>query len=333
MSQIKQITNEAKAIRSNNPGMSWQTALKKAGEYFRKGTTATKKAVKTVRKTYAKAKKSYCKPTTKKRVVKRKTMPKTLSGFSFRKFDDFAMEKGFKYKFSSLDTFLKFIVKNEKELFGRKITNLDWFDILDKYPALIDVMSYAKIDTDPLEDWDGAIEYWDNFLRKNRQPMRIKSVLPAKTSGIKKPTKRPTKKVPNRSIHKDTKSHNVRISVVSGVPKKGKTFGATPGPVDMDAVVEIELFIENDGQLYRQQTYPILKNLTKKYLKGTYNVDRAADLFRYLIDNGMKKYHKEYGGRGSKWFQLLSTSDRQWLAEKMAKDTLIELNSGNRWEL
>ncbi len=32
----KQITSEAKRIRKNNPGMKWQTAMKKAGKSYKK---------------------------------------------------------------------------------------------------------------------------------------------------------------------------------------------------------------------------------------------------------------------------------------------------------
>lgn len=188
------------------------------------------------------------------------------------------------------------------------------------------------------------------------------------------------------STHKDTKSHNVNVKVVSGMKKKsekrqtgtsvkskdklypalppgkrttgkgktkhtyyerranrsdkpgsllgisniGKNIGNIPKPNDVDAVREIELFIENDYQLYRSQTNPILINLTKKFKKGTFDINKASKLFRYLIDSGMKKYHKEYGS-GKDWHKLLSTHDRQYLAEQMAKHTLIELKSGNEW--
>lgn len=130
------------------------------------------------------------------------------------------------------------------------------------------------------------------------------------------------------STHKDTKSHNVNIRVLSGSKKR---IGNVPKPYDVHAVNEIKLFIENDYQLYKSQLLPILVNLTKKYKKGTFDITKAAKLFRYLIDSGLKKYHKDYGSKGDKWFELLSTNDRQYLAEWFANDTLIELNAGNEW--
>ena len=180
----------------------------------------------------------------------------------------------------------------------------------------------------------------------------------AKSKAKKSATKKAATK--KASTHKDTKSHNVNIRVVSGTKKKavakkkvsgldkvvrrgtktnvhysrisgiGNKIGNTPLAKDMDAVREIELFIENDYQLYKSQTNPILINLTKKYKKGTFDVSKAAKLFRYLIDAGMKRYNKEYGIKND-WHKLLTTSDRQFLAEQMAKHTLIELQSGNEW--
>jgi hypothetical protein len=137
-----------------------------------------------------------------------------------------------------------------------------------------------------------------------------RSDMPNSLTGIKK--------------HYDKNSHNVNLKIMSGI-------GKIPNPYDIDAVNEIKIYIENDGNLYRQQTLPILKNLTKKYKKGTFDVVKAAKLFRYLIDNGLQKYNKEFGSKSDKWYDLLNTTDRQYLAEWFAEDTLIELQAGNFW--
>ena len=52
---------------------------------------------------------------------------------------------------------------------------------------------------------------------------------------------------------------------------------------------ELELLATNDGDLYRQQYMPIIKNLMRKRAKGTYDHDLAVKLWRYLIDNVAKK--------------------------------------------
>ena len=59
---------------------------------------------------------------------------------------------------------------------------------------------------------------------------------------------------------------------------------------------ELKLYIDNDGQLYRQRYTPIEKNLTKKMEKGKYDSKLAVKLFMYLVDDGAKKYVKDFGG-------------------------------------
>jgi hypothetical protein len=153
-------------------------------------------------------------------------------------------------------------------------------------------------------------------------------------------------------MHTDTKSHNVNIRVISGIKvkskelrkqleKKGyrlthgytvakrKSIGDLPTYRDKDAAREIELFADNDSQLYYQYRRPILINLSKKYKKGTFDVDKAAKLWRYFIDAALKKYNKEFGSRGDKWYDLLDTNDRNLLATEYAMRTKQEFDLGN----
>jgi hypothetical protein len=110
--------------------------------------------------------------------------------------------------------------------------------------------------------------------------------------------------------------------VVSGV-------GNMPKYKDQVAAREISLYADNDSQLYYQKRKPILLNLSKKYKKGTYDIDKAAKLWRYYIDAAMQKYNKEFGSRGDKWYDLLSTSDRNLLATEYAIRTKQEFDLGN----
>jgi hypothetical protein len=167
------------------------------------------------------------------------------------------------------------------------------------------------------------------------------------------PTKvKATKSKRTSEMHTDTKSHNVNIRVVSCIKvkskelrkqleKKGyklthgytvakrKRIGEMPTFSDPDAAREIELYADNDSQLYFQMRKPILINLGKKYKKGTYDIDKAAKLWRYYIEAAMKKYNKEFGSRGDKWFELLNTNDRNLLARDYAIRTKEEFELGN----
>jgi hypothetical protein len=115
--------------------------------------------------------------------------------------------------------------------------------------------------------------------------------------------------------------------VMAGI--KRKRIGAMPTFSDPDAAREIELYADNDSQLYFQMRKPILINLGKKYKKGTYDIDKAAKLWRYYIEAAMKKYNKEFGSRGDKWFELLNTNDRNLLARDYAIRTKEEFELGN----
>ncbi len=68
--------------------------------------------------------------------------------------------------------------------------------------------------------------------------------------------------------------------------------------VSEDDVRELVLFIDNDGDLYRQMTTPIMKNLAKKMLKGTYNHELAVKGWGHLANAGAKKYTQEFGTPG-----------------------------------
>ena len=133
-----------------------------------------------------------------------------------------------------------------------------------------------------------------------------------------------------------------KVAGLDKVVRKGKKtsvyysriggIAGTPNFKDPDAAREIQLFAENDGDLYRQQRRPILVNLSIKHKKGNYDIAKAAKLWRYFIDSAMKKYQKDFGSRGGKWSDLLSTSDRQLLAEQFAHETKDEFDLGNYTE-
>lgn len=85
---------------------------------------------------------------------------------------------------------------------------------------------------------------------------------------------------------------------------------------DSDAVRELGLYIENDSTLYRQTT-SIIKNLDAKVKKGKYDGRLAPKLWRYLVDEGAKKYARDFGGDSARMFP---GSVRNKLAEEMARE-------------
>jgi|GEM_PF-1161062 len=96
---------------------------------------------------------------------------------------------------------------------------------------------------------------------------------------------------------------------------------------DTAAADELVLFIENDGQLYRQQHQPIQKNLITKWAKGVYDSRLAVKLFGYLVDNGAKKYAKEIGD-GQPWNQMFDRDTRIRAAELLRDSFEVSAKEG-----
>jgi hypothetical protein len=89
--------------------------------------------------------------------------------------------------------------------------------------------------------------------------------------------------------------------------------------LDSAAIRELGLFIENDGDLYRQQQTPIEKNLRLKGMKGKYDPKKAPKLWSYLVESGAKKYHKQFGSPGVPWNKMFPKPERDELSRQAAR--------------
>lgn len=65
--------------------------------------------------------------------------------------------------------------------------------------------------------------------------------------------------------------------------------------VDKVVARELSLFISNDGQLYRQMTRPIILALSRRHINKTYKADMAVKAWENLVEEGIRRYSKEYG--------------------------------------
>lgn len=92
---------------------------------------------------------------------------------------------------------------------------------------------------------------------------------------------------------------------------------------------ELELYIENDADLYRSQTTSILKNLTTKKAQGAYKHDLVVKAFEYLVEAGAKKYAKEFGSPGHPWHKMFDVPTRRAVAKSFAKSFEAEYELGN----
>jgi hypothetical protein len=97
-----------------------------------------------------------------------------------------------------------------------------------------------------------------------------------------------------------------------------------------DEAHELVLYAENDSQLYSQSAVPIMKNLTRKHKKGTYDPALAVKLWKYHADRAAKKYGKEHGNDDG--FKLFSPAVRMEAAKHFEEYWTEELNAGNTME-
>jgi len=74
--------------------------------------------------------------------------------------------------------------------------------------------------------------------------------------------------------------------------------------VNKHAANEIVLYIENDSGLYRRMYRPIVTNLAKKVVKKQYKRDLAVKGVVHLVNEGIRKYRKEFGPEGSREYGL-----------------------------
>lgn len=81
--------------------------------------------------------------------------------------NEFAKEKGLKlYEFRNLDQFMKFMIENQNTIFGTKVTSKGWFNLVDKYPVIMDVVDSTGVDIDVLLEEDTAEKYWKSVAKK-----------------------------------------------------------------------------------------------------------------------------------------------------------------------
>lgn len=105
-----------------------------------------------------------------------------------------------------------------------------------------------------------------------------------------------------------------------GNPKRRrKAKRRNPGGSDNMNADELAMFIINDGDLYRQNIQPVLKNLAKKIKKGVYDPEKALKLWQYSAQWGAQKYTKEFGIRGTNGsYGMFSPHDRREAAKQLA---------------
>ena len=102
--------------------------------------------------------------------------------------------------------------------------------------------------------------------------------------------------------------------------------------VDDDALRELELYAENDQDLYSRSYVPIAKNLSKKFKKKTYDSELAKKLWKYHADRAAQKYGKDHAGGAKDGMRMFSPDTRRALAAQLEDSWRSEMEAGNFME-
>lgn len=102
---------------------------------------------------------------------------------------------------------------------------------------------------------------------------------------------------------------------------------AAPGEVDEHAMQELELYLENTGELHNQKK-SIIENLQRKMKSGRYDPQLAPKLWMYWVDAGAKGYVKEFGGPGDSVQMMFPRPLRMALATQLAAHYEQAIQSG-----
>lgn len=101
------------------------------------------------------------------------------------------------------------------------------------------------------------------------------------------------------------------------------------GVVGEEELRELQLFIDNDGELYERSVVPIQQNLVRKMEKGNYDPDKAPKVFSHLVDRGAKKYAREFSSSERDWNTIFNKATRDALAERYARDFEMRYRAGD----
>lgn len=89
--------------------------------------------------------------------------------------------------------------------------------------------------------------------------------------------------------------------------------------IDQHAAHELELYIENTSELYNQKK-SIMANLKKKHAKHVYDPAKAAKLWGHWVQEGAKRYVKEFGTPGQNVSDLgFNKATREHVAKELER--------------
>lgn len=129
---------------------------------------------------------------------------------------------------------------------------------------------------------------------------------------VRRQTEKYKKPAAKKTIAKKSTSSHSAVEIL-------KKLERNKNPIDKDGARKLELFIDNDGQLYNGQRKSIITNLARKMAKGVYDKTKAVILWNYLVESAAKKYNKEHGD-GTLSLKLFDKETRNEIAKNLEKN-------------
>ena len=119
---------------------------------------------------------------------------------------------------------------------------------------------------------------------------------------------------------KDRKVEVMKTAVTNAVQIKESA--------DLGAADELELYMMNDGQLYRSRIQPAIKNMQRKIKSGKFDPRLAPKLWSHVVTDAAKKYSKEFASP-AEWNKIFTKATRDHLAASIAKEMEDRIREGD----
>ena len=93
----------------------------------------------------------------------------------------------------------------------------------------------------------------------------------------------------------------------------------------LNLMADITIYIENTRMIYDNVIMPLCNNLARKKFKNTYDDEKAKKAWYNVVNYGLQRYYKDvyqeyyadkYGNM-SAWYCLLTTHERQQIADEL----------------
>ncbi len=96
----------------------------------------------------------------------------------------------------------------------------------------------------------------------------------------------------------------------------------------MDAVNELDLYINNNEDLYRKKFMPLVHNLNRDLKANRYNHENAVKQWNLLINDAAREYVKEFGKPGEDVKDMFTQDSRAKVAQVLADRELENMKAG-----